>query len=61
MDASLLTDKWEEIIEDPADRDRHRGDGRYRAGQNDDPEALNAGKNVVTANKDLVAEHEEPL
>ena len=42
VDASLLTDKWEEIIEDP--RDRYRGDGRYRAGQNHDSGSAQCGK-----------------
>ena len=33
MDSSLFTDNWKEILEDPEIRDRHRGHGRHRTGQ----------------------------
>ena len=61
VDASLLTDKWEEIIEDPQIEIVIEVMGGIEPARTMILEALNAGKNVVTANKDLVAEYGREL
>ena len=54
---SLLTDQWERIINDPEIQIVIEVMGGIEPARTMILEALNAGKNVVTANKDLVAEY----
>lgn len=61
VDASLLTDKWEEIIQNEEIDIIVEVMGGMEPARTMILEALNAGKNVVTANKDLIAEHGEEL
>lgn len=61
IDQSLLTDKWEEIIEDPEVDIVIEVMGGIEPAKTMILEALRAGKHVVTANKDLVAEYGEEL
>ena len=55
-DASLVTNDWQEIINDPEIQVLIEVMGGIHPAKEYILEALNAGKNVVTANKDLVAE-----
>lgn len=55
VDASLLTDNWKEIVEDPEISIVIEVMGGIEPAKTMILEALCAGKNVVTANKDLVA------
>lgn len=55
-DASLVTNNWQEIINDPEIEVIIEVMGGIHPAKEYILEALNAGKNVVTANKDLVAE-----
>ncbi len=55
-DASLVTNDWQEIINDPEIEVVIEVMGGIHPAKEYILEALNAGKNVVTANKDLVAE-----
>ncbi|HIR24560.1 MAG TPA: homoserine dehydrogenase [Candidatus Egerieimonas faecigallinarum] len=55
-DASLVTNDWQEIINDPEIQVIIEVMGGIHPAKEYILEALNAGKNVVTANKDLVAE-----
>lgn len=55
-DASLVTNNWQEIINDPEIKVIIEVMGGIHPAKEYILEALNAGKNVVTANKDLVAE-----
>ena len=55
VDASLLTDKWEDIITDDEIEIVIEVMGGIEPARTMILEALHAGKNVVTANKDLVA------
>ena len=57
MDKSLLTDQWERIINDPEIQIVIEVMGGIEPARTMILEALNSGKNVVTANKDLVAEY----
>ncbi len=57
VDASLLTDKWEDIIEDEEIRIVIEVMGGIEPARTMILKALDSGKNVVTANKDLLAEH----
>ena len=57
VDPSLLTDRWEEIVGDPEIRIVIEVTGGIEPARTRILEALAAGKNVITANKDLMAEH----
>ena len=61
VDASLLTDNWKEIVEDPEISIVIEVMGGIEPAKTMILEALCAGKNVVTANKDLVAVHGREL
>ena len=61
VDASLLTDNWKEIVEDPEISIVIEVMGGIEPAKTMILEALFAGKNVVTANKDLVAVHGREL
>ena len=61
VDASLLTDNWKEIVEDPEISIVIEVMGGIEPAKTRILEALCAGKNVVTANKDLVAVHGREL
>lgn len=61
VDASLLTDNWKEIVEDPEISIVIEVMGGIESAKTMILEALCAGKNVVTANKDLVAVHGREL
>lgn len=61
IDTSLLTDCWEEIIHDEEIQIVIEVMGGIEPARMMILEALNAGKNVVTANKDLIAEHGREL
>ena len=56
VDASLLTDNWKEIIEDQEIEIVIEVMGGLEPAKTMILEALEAGKNVVSANKDLIAE-----
>ena len=56
VDASLLTDNWNDIIEDEEIQIVIEVMGGIEPAKTMIPEALRAGKNVVSANKDLIAE-----
>lgn len=57
MDSSLFTDSWKEILEDPEIQIVIEVMGGIEPARTYITEALHAGKHVVTANKDLLAEH----
>ena len=57
VDPALLTDSWREILEDPEISLVIELMGGIEPARTYVTEALKAGKNVVTANKDLLAEH----
>lgn len=61
VDKSLLTDQWSEIIENDEIDIVIEVMGGIEPAKTMILEALNAGKNVVTANKDLVAEYGREL
>ena len=61
IDTSLLTDCWEEIIHEEEIQIVIEVMGGLEPARTMILEALNAGKNVVTANKDLIAEHGREL
>ena len=61
IDASLLTDKWEDIILDDEIQIVVEVMGGIEPAHTYIKEALQAGKNVVTANKDLIAEYGKEL
>lgn len=61
VDASLLTDNWKEIVEDPEISIVIEVMGGIEPAKTMILEALCTGKNVVTANKDLVAVHGREL
>lgn len=61
VDASLLTDNWKEIVENPEISIVIEVMGGIEPAKTMILEALCAGKNVVTANKDLVAVHGREL
>lgn len=61
VDATLLTDNWEEIIHDEDIEIVIEVMGGIEPARTMILQALEAGKNVVTANKDLVAEHGKEL
>lgn len=61
VDVSLLTDRWEDIIEDEDIEIVIEVMGGIEPARTMILEALNSGKNVVTANKDLVAEYGKEL
>ena len=61
VDASLMTDNWKEIVEDPEISIVIEVMGGIEPAKTMILEALCAGKNVVTANKDLVAVHGREL
>ena len=61
VDASLLTDNWKEIVEDPEISIVIEVMGGIEPAKTMILEALCAAKNVVTANKDLVAVHGREL
>lgn len=61
VDASLLTDKWEDIINDDSIDIVIEVMGGIEPAKTYITEALNKGKHVVTANKDLMAEHGHEL
>lgn len=61
VDVSLLTDNWKEIVEDPEISIVIEVMGGIEPAKTMILEALCAGKNVVTANKDLVAVHGREL
>ena len=56
VDASLLTDNWNDIIEDDEIQIVIEVMGGIEPAKTMILEALRAGKNVVSANKDLIAE-----
>ena len=55
--AELFTDSWEEIVSDPEIRIVIEVTGGIEPARTRILEALAAGKSVITANKDLMAEH----
>ena len=57
FDKSILTDSWEEIVSDPQIDIVIELMGGIEPARTYVIEALKAGKQVVTANKDLLAEH----
>ncbi len=57
IDASVLTDRFEEILEDPTIDIVVEVMGGIEPARTYITQALQAGKNVVTANKDLMATH----
>ncbi|MDD2979339.1 MAG: homoserine dehydrogenase [Hespellia sp.] len=61
IDASLLTDQWEDIIQDDEIQIVIEVMGGIEPARTMILAALNAGKNVVSANKDLIAEHGREL
>ena len=61
IDSSLLTDSWQEILEDPEIQIVIEVMGGIEPARTCILEALRAGKNVVTANKDLLAEYGREL
>ncbi len=61
VDASLLTDNWNEIIQNKEIEIIIEVMGGIEPARTMILEALNVGKNVVTANKDLIAEHGHEL
>lgn len=61
VDASLLTDRWEDIVQNEEIEIVIEVMGGIEPARTMILEALNAGKNVVTANKDLVAEYGKEL
>lgn len=61
VDPALLTDQWEEIIMDDEIELIIEVMGGIEPARTRILEALHAGKNVVTANKDLIAEHGREL
>ena len=58
VDASLLTDNWNDIIEDDEIQIVIEVMGGIEPAKTMILEALRAGKNVVSANKDLIAEED---
>ena len=60
-DPSLLTNNWKEIVDDPEIEILIELIGGIEPARTYILEALKAGKNVVTANKDLLAEHGKEL
>ncbi|MEJ8744360.1 homoserine dehydrogenase [Mediterraneibacter sp. HCN-7094] len=61
IDASLLTDNWQEIINDPKIQIVVEVMGGIEPARTMILEALHAGKHVVTANKDLLAAYGKEL
>ena len=61
VDESLLTDNWREIIEDEEIQIVIEVIGGMEPAKTMIMEALRAGKNVVSANKDLIAEEGREL
>ena len=61
VDASLLTDDWQEILEDKEIQIVIEVMGGIEPARTMILDALHAGKHVVTANKDLVAEYGKEL
>lgn len=61
IDTSLLTDHWEDIIEDDEIQLVIEVMGGIEPARSMILSALHAGKNVVSANKDLIAEHGKEL
>ena len=61
FDSSVLTDNWKEIIEDPDIDIVIELMGGIEPAKTYVLEALNAGKQVITANKDLIAEYGDEL
>ncbi len=61
VDTSLLTDRWEDIINDPEIDIVVEVMGGIEPARTIILEALRQGKHVVTANKDLIAEHGHEL
>ncbi len=61
VDPALLTDSWEEILKDPEIAIVIEVMGGIEPARTMILEALSAGKHVVTANKDLIAEHGHEL
>ena len=61
IDSSLLTDQWKDIIQNDEIDIIIEVMGGIEPAREMILEALNSGKNVVTANKDLVAEHGREL
>ncbi len=61
IDASLLTDNWQEILADPEIEIVIEVIGGIEPAKTMILEALHAGKHVVTANKDLIAEEGKDL
>ena len=60
-DPSVLTNNWQEILEDPQIQIVIELMGKIEPARTYILEALRAGKHVVTANKDLLAEHGKEL
>ena len=61
VDQNLLTDQWKEIIEDDEIQIVIEVMGGIEPAKTMITEALKAGKNVVSANKDLIAEYGKEL
>ena len=61
IDASLLTDNWQEIVNDPEIQIVVEVMGGIEPARTMILEALHAGKHVVTANKDLLAAYGKEL
>lgn len=61
VDQNLLTDQWKEIIEDDEIQIVIEVMGGIEPAKTMIIEALKAGKNVVSANKDLIAEYGKEL
>lgn len=61
VDPSLLTDHWRDIIDNDEIQLVIEVMGGIEPARTMILDALNAGKNVVSANKDLIAEHGKEL
>ena len=61
VDPSLLTDNWRDIIDNDEIQLVIEVMGGIEPARTMILDALNAGKNVVSANKDLIAEHGKEL
>lgn len=61
IEQTVLTDQWKDIIEDPEIEIIIEVMGGIEPAKTYITEAIKAGKQVITANKDLLAEHGEEL
>lgn len=61
IDKEVLTDSWQDIISDPSVEIVIETMGGIEPAKTYITEAIKAGKQVITANKDLIAQHGEEL